>query len=382
MAQKNAERINNFAINLFKKEFENNVENFCISPVSVFYTFAMMANGDDRRSRDEILDILGYPKGEEGLYELNIFANALLRETTQFEGETQFGFTNSIWHRPSISLLPKFCTDIKDIYGGMIHPIWLGDENGRTAINTFVYNQTRGITNTFLNNTDITNLTFVNTPYFTGSWKIPFSNESGEKKQFDNYYGAYTQTSFLSTSACEIESAEIEFPSYDYLGSYSRRIRIIRLPYEGDNYTMTIIQPIPFTIRAFEDLLKALDNDALTSYGSALCKESIRLWIPKFKSVFNKDILPTLISMGFYYVRTQGLSKISDEVIVLRKFPHAVTITVDEPNTTRNFNAIQETSRSKVDATKTLLVNSPFVYMIQDTLSGSILLIGVLINFK
>ncbi|MDE6561168.1 MAG: serpin family protein [Muribaculaceae bacterium] len=375
------ERINNFAINLFKKEFENNVENLCISPASVFYTLGMMANGDDGRSRDEILDILGYPKGEEGLQELNIFANALLRDATQFEGETQFGFTNSIWHRPSISLFPKFSTDIEDIYGAMIHPIWLGDETGRTALNAFVYTQTRGMTNTFLNKTDLTNLTFVNTPYFIGSWKIPFSNESGEKKQFNNYYGAYTWTSFLSTSACEIESTEINFPSNDDLGGYNRRLHIIRLPYSDGNYSMTIIQPIPFTIRAFEDLLQVLDNDTLSSYESSLHKESLRLWIPKFKIAFNKDILPTLISMGFYYVRTQGFSKIGDEVIVLRKFPHAITINVDDLNTKGNGNGIQETSRSSEDATEILSVNSPFVYMIQDTLSGSILLIGALTNF-
>ena len=120
VAQENAGKANSFATNLFRTVYKDNPGNTCVSPASVFCTFAMMANGDDGECRDEMLNMLGYNAGADALHDLNIYTNALLKETSQFDGATQCGFTNSIWHHPSVNVFPDFASDIERIFGGMI----------------------------------------------------------------------------------------------------------------------------------------------------------------------------------------------------------------------------------------------------------------------
>ncbi len=63
VGESNVLKANEFATELFKKAYAKENENACISPTSVFLTLAMMANGDEGDSRDEILNLLGYGDG-------------------------------------------------------------------------------------------------------------------------------------------------------------------------------------------------------------------------------------------------------------------------------------------------------------------------------
>ncbi len=133
IGKENASNTNEFATSLLKTIAVTNQGNTSISPASIFCTLAMMANGDDGECRDEILSLLGYSDGPEGLLEINKYSNALLAEATDFNGDTQCGFTNSLWHHPFCQLLPAFTDELNKIFGAAEYPIWLGDEAGRTA---------------------------------------------------------------------------------------------------------------------------------------------------------------------------------------------------------------------------------------------------------
>ena len=178
----NAPKANEFATGLFKKAYAKEQGNTCISPASVFLTLAMTANGDNDECRDEILDILGYGEGADAMHELNAYCNALLVEATDFNGDTQCGFTNSLWHSPEFNLLPSFTDDLKAVFGAADINIWLGDETGRNALNKFVEENTRGMIKEFLKEPQDIDLGILNTTYFKGTWKQKFVSNRFETK--------------------------------------------------------------------------------------------------------------------------------------------------------------------------------------------------------
>ena len=371
VAAENTIRANCFAANLFRtlyedKDYKDNKGNVCVSPANVFCTFAMMANGDDGECRDEILTMLGYGNGADALHDLNVYANALLRETSMFDGATQCGFTNSIWHRPGINIYPDFSKDIEDIFGGLIFPIWIGDEAGMAAINSFVCGQTCGMIYPFLENPLPVDLAILNTTYFKGAWETAFVKEATEDGVFHNLDGSKSSTPFMKTLENSFDYAEAD------------GIRCLRLPYKGEHYSMTILQPLADTEKGFDGFLKTLDGDAIASYENILQRQAVILQMPKFETEVNENILGPLKRLGIDITCSSGLNKVADMVLPLALFQHAVRIIVDEEGTeggAASLGGMLGSSGAEYTP-KRIKIDSPFVYVIRDVQSGTVLFMG------
>ncbi len=368
VAAENTVRANGFATRLFRslyddKDYKGNV---CVSPASVFCTFAMMANGDDGECRDEILSMLGYGNGAGDLNDLNVYANALLRETTAFDGSTQCGFTNSIWHRPGIDIFTDFSKDIEGIFGGLIFPIWIGDEAGKEAINNFVSGQTCGMIYPFLESPLPVDLAFLNTTYFKGAWETAFVKELTEDGVFRNLDGSKSSTPFMKTLENNFDYAETD------------GVRCLRLPYKGDRYSMTILQPLADTGKGVDGFLETLDSKAIVNYENALQRQAFILQMPKFETEINENILAPLKRMGIDRTCSIGLNKVADMALPLVLFQHAVRIIVDEEGTeggAASLGGMLGSSGAEYTP-KRIKIDSPFVYLIRDVQSGTVLFMG------
>lgn len=375
VVQDNVGKANGFATNLFRTVYKAKPGNICVSPASVFCTFAMMANGDDGECRDEILNMLGYSNGQDALHDLNIYSNALLRETSQFDGTTQCGFTNSIWHRPEVSIFQDFATDMEGIFGSMIFPTWLGDEQGMEAINKFIYDQTRGMIYPFLEKPLDVVLAFLNTTYFKGAWETAFVKDLTKDMDFHNIDGSKTKTPFMKTLENGFDYAETE------------GIRCLRLPYKGKRYNLTILQPLNGTKTGFTKMLEAFDGDTLERYERYMQRQTFILMMPKFETAINEDILVSLKKMRIDKTCNQGLNRVSDMALSLKLslFLHAVRIIVDEEGTeggAASLGGMYVTSIPGAEYRPSeIKIDSPFAYMIRDTLSGTVLFMGAITDF-
>ena len=365
-AEGNVGKANGFAADFFRTVYKAKPGNTCVSPASVFCTFAMMANGDDGECRDEILHMLGYSNGTDALHDLNVYANALLKETSAFDGATQCGFTNSIWHRQGIDIFPDFSKDIEGIFGGMIFPIWIGDEAGMEAINRFVYSQTCGMVYPFLESPQPVDLAFLNTTYFKGAWETAFVKDLTEDGEFQNIDGSKSKTPFMKTLENGFYYAETD------------GVRCLRLPYRSDRYSMTIFQPLEATEKGFGRFLETLDGEAAANYEKGLKEQAFILQMPKFETEINENILGALKEMGIDRTCSQGLDKVADMPLPLMLFRHAVRIIVDEEGTeggAASLGGMLGSSGAQYTPKK-IRIDSPFVYMIRDSLSGTVLFMG------
>lgn len=368
IAAKNVGKANGFGIDLFKTMFKSEGNNICISPTSVMSVFAMIANGDDGDTRDEILEILGYGKGEEALADLNAYCNALLAEATSHEGDTRCEFTNSIWHDPTLTIMPQFASDINNIFNGTIFPIWLGDEDGKNAVNEFVKKHTYGLIPKLLSRPmpDV-RLAFLNTTYFKGTWQKEFDKNYSYLADFHNADGTDSETKFMwmddDLQYCAIKD-----------------MRGVVIPYGGGRYTMTVIQPASDS--DFQTMIDNLSPSLLTQLQESTKTTEVILSLPKFKTDINLEIDPYLKNMGFSKVYYPGIGIASDHYMQLKRVIHAVNIIVDEEGTEAAAATIAGLTDSVSGSPyEVMIFNQPFVYMIKDTVSDSILFMGAITSF-
>ena len=368
VGESNALKANEFASELFKKIYAKEKENACISPASVFLTLAMMANGDQGESRDEILSLLGYGEGPDALHELNVYSNALLVEVPDFNGDTQCGFTNSLWHSPNFNLLPSFTEDMKEIFGAADINIWLGDETGRTAINRFVEENTRGMIQEFLKEPLHIDLGILNTTYFKGTWKQKFDVKHTSKAKFHNLDGSSSKTNFMTLT---------DVMSY----AYTNDATALLLPYGGERYTMTLIMPDEDL--KFNDFLEGMDAKLINEISARLRAGKVELKLPKFEQESNRDIIKTLQEMGLDRTCFPGIMNATYDPLELRFFQHAAKIIVDEKGTeggAASLGGFIATSVLNPDAMPIdyISFDRPFIYMIRDNLSGTLLFMGAI----
>ncbi len=363
----NASKANDFATSLLKTIAATNQGNTSISPASIFCTLAMMANGDDGECRDEILSLLGYSDGPEGLLEINKYSNALLAEATDFNGATQCGFTNSLWHHSSCQLLPAFTDELKKIFGAADFPIWLGDEAGRMAVNEFVEVHTRGMITEFLKQPLLVDLGILNTTYFKGTWKQKFDKKNTKEAAFHNVDGSTSKVPFMTLT--------------DYIAhADADGIKAVRLPYAGDRYMMTLIQPDETV--GIENLVESFSKSTLDDITSSFHPDEVELRLPKFEDELNMNILECLKQLGLWHTCKKGLQKVGTYPFVLTNFIHAVKIKVDEEGTEGGAATMAGLLNSAYpgDTQKPILIefDHPFIYIIRDNISGTILFTGII----
>lgn len=356
---------NGFGLDLFRTIFKSQGKNVCVSPTSVMAVFAMMANGDDGATRDEILEILGYGKGKEALDDFNTYCNALLAEAVSPEGVTRCEFTNSIWYDPSLPIMPQFAFDIENIFNGILFPIWLANEEGMNAVNEFVKEHTYGMIPKLLSDPMDVRLAVLNTTYFKGTWEKEFDRNLTYNAKFHNADGTESETSFMWMDD------ELTYCSHG-------NMRGIVLPYGGDRYTMTVIQPSEDA--DFDTMLAGLDSTSLRGLQESANNKEVFLSIPKFETEINIDIDKELREMGFDKVYSKGIGKASDHYLNLVKVVHAVKIKVDEEGTEAAAATIAGNTDSVSDY-ETMIFDRPFVYMIKDNISNTILFMGAITSF-
>ncbi len=372
VATGNVEKVNHFGIDLFKKVYSSEGGNLCISPASVFCTLAMMANGDTGESRDELLGVLGYEEGNEGLSQLNIFTNALLNDAATPEGHTLCIFTNSVWHAPALNLYPQLATSLETMYASQIFSIHPGDENGRVAINSFVEENTKGMIKEFLKEPLRVPLVFMNTTYFKGEWEKSFDKERTYNYIFHNLDGSEAEAAYM------VLEENMEYGTLDQICG-------ITLPYSDGRYTMTVIQPTEDS--DFPTMLADLDKEKIENLRASFIKRNVNLQLPKFESEVNLEMLPHLQDMGLQKVCMSGLNNVGfnseteNRQFALTLFKHAVKIIVDEEGTEAAAVSLAGMDESIGPDNNFVKFDHPFMYFIQDTISGTVLFMGAVTKF-
>ncbi len=348
--------------------------NLFFSPYSISTALAMTYAGAAGETAGQMAATLHFTLPAESLHPaLNAYALDLQARAEQATEGTPFelSIANSLWGQQGFPFLPEFLDLLAENYGaGMRLVDYESDPEGaRKAINDWVSDETREKIKDLIPQGAIdamTRLVLANAIYFKAGWLNPFEETATAPGPFHL-----------------LDGSEVEIPMMQQSESYGYVIgdgyRAIELPYRNGNTSMLIILPDEGQFEAVEEQLSpAMMTDLLgrMTYGP------VNLSVPKFTYESEFNLNDALIALGMTDAFDPGRADFSGmdgtRDLYISDVLHKAFVSVDEEGTeaAAATAVIMSLTSAPMGELITFTIDRPFIYMIRDQQTGTILFLG------
>jgi serpin B len=364
---------NAFALDLYR-QLRNQQGNLCVSPYSLSTALAMTYAGARGQTATEMSKVLHFTLRQEDLHPAFAALRAQLDAQKQQGEGIQLKMANRLWGQKGYEFLKPFKQLTQDYYGAALEEVdFSGDtEEARRTINQWVAQQTQEkikdlIPPDILNS--LTRIVLTNAIYFKGSWLKPFNPAHTENKPFSVAPGQQVDVPMMS------QSASVGYAEFGEL-------QVLELLYVGEKISMVIL--LPKKIDGLTQLEQHLTPENIQNWLSSInysqCPTSIQL--PKFKVNAKVELKPVLSKMGMVSAFDDGAADFSGmngrNDLFLKEAIHQTFVHVDELGTeaagaTAAIGALRCVGGN-------FSADRPFIFLIRDKQSGSILFLGRVMN--
>ncbi|MDE6022307.1 MAG: hypothetical protein K2G13_02280, partial [Muribaculaceae bacterium] len=376
------ESTNEFALKFYLANSKECKGNLCVSPFSVGSVLGMLANGNDGEARNEILTLLGFDASKEGLDALNTHYQTLLSNFPNIEEEITCNFTNTIWCDPLDGpIYEPFMQTISDKFYATYIPQTPKGDQGQYAINQFVSKNTNGLIENFLSKPLDVEYAFLNTSLFKAGWNESFIKELTKTDEFHDMNNKKQKIDFMTS---------VSYSRYTQYTKINDGTESVRLYYGKDaQFSMTLILPAENKKNKAPEEVLTVDN--IRQINEGLKHIYIEIKLPKFEvELNNAKTIDILKKIGLEKVCSgiAGFNKIKeDDTLYLGTFVHAAKLKVDEDGTeaaAASLGGLEygaplfPTNTPKIPQ---IVFDRPFIFYIQENITGSILFIGSVKTF-
>lgn len=295
--------------------------------------------------------------------------------TANLAGNVTLNVANAVYVKPGFAVEEAFRTGLRTMYQAEFDRFDFTAEGGPEApINSWVTNRTAGKIQDFLSAGTVTPLTamiIVNAIYFKGGWKEEFDAEATTEQTFYQDGGSTVPVQMMTRTG-----------TYNYTNSDALQSHVLELRYQGDRFSMFIV--LPTTRNGLGQVESALTYQALTTALQAAREVRVRLFLPRFESETKVSLKQTLIAMGMRdpfnpnKAKFQGISSDPQQELHISDVIHQAVVEVTEEGTEAAAATGVILGLRSFPGPRTVEVRAdhPFLYLIRDNLSGTILFMG------
>jgi serpin B len=369
-----------FAFNLYQA-LKDNPGNLFYSPYSITQALAMTYAGANGKTQQQMAAALQFtlPQGDRLNAALNALDLGLTATGKSQDAHTAFtlAMANALWGQSGYAFQPDFLDVLSQYYGAGMHTLDFAkdQEAARQAINQWVSQQTnqriqdliaRGVI------TPDTRMVLTNAIYFKASWQNEFNKSQTADGPFILGRDATVQVPMMH-----------EMAFYGYVKENG--VTVVELPYSNADFSMVIVMPDPDTLQSFE---QSLDANKMAALINDLKQEEVDLTMPKFTFDDSFGLAKTLQGLGMTDAFTPGVADFSKidggkGKLFIQDVVHKAFIAVDEQGTeaAAATGVVVGTSAMPVETAK-VVIDHPFLFLIRDQQSGTILFVGRVVNPK
>jgi serine protease inhibitor len=347
--------------------------NVFFSPYSISTALSMAAAGARGETLTQMLAVLHDQLPPAELHRATNALNLALlapRPTGGANGNPlELELANSEWSQTGFHIEPTFLDVLAREYGAALNTVdFARDPSGSTAqVNAWVDSNTKHrIARLFDFLDPATRLVLVNAVHFKASWLRPFDANATRDSPFTTATGSTVSVPFMHGEVTGSSATGDGWVAAD-------------LPYLGDA-SMTVIVPDAGQFTQFE---RALDATRLAGILGALEPSDVTLALPKLQLKDHADLGSALANLGmtdaFHNADFSGIT--GNRALTISQVVHEATVTVDEQGT----EAAAATGIGFLTSAVrplTLSVDRPYLFLIRDTKTGSILFLGRVTNPK
>ena len=361
---------NEFAFDIFSKLAGSAApgQNILISPLSISYALSMTLNGAKGETRDAMTEALRVSGID--METLNKSYKTLTEALLNIDKKVLISIANSVWTENNFQVKKAFIDILTDYYDAESKPFDITDPSVPGLINKWIEDKTNGLIREMISELPgNTVMLLINAIYFKGQWKL----------QFDKSL-TVDETFFLSGNS-EVRVAMMKNKK-KYKVYEGKGFKIAEFPYGQGNYVMDVI--LPDEKQGLNSTLALINTRDYESWVSQMTEQEVEVSFPKFKYGFKrtlKDILSDM-GMGIAFTDFADFSNISEQHdLLLTDVAHQTFIETNEEGTEAAAATVVTVGVTSMPPPPLeFRMDHPFMYIIRETSTNSILFMGRVSN--
>lgn len=342
-----------------------------ISPVSVSMALGMTLNGANGTTRDAMIQTLEFSGMTQT--EINASYKSLIALLSGLDPKVTFQIANSIWYRPELNVEQTFKDVNRLNFNAEISSLNFSDPNASNIINEWVDRCTNGKIDKIVPTTIPAEMVMylINAIYFKGAWTKGFDSSATRDDVFTRPDGSRTSCRMM------YQKGMLRY----FAGN---QLQAVDLPYGDAGFSMTILLPAPGT--NIDDFAGTLTQQLWNSSTSGLASREAELFVPKFKLEYEKTLNDMLKAMGMSIAFSKTAADFTNidkrGQLYISEVEHKTFVQVDEEGTEAAAVTSVGVGATSIVQTPVMRVDRPFIFVIRENNSGTILFIGKIVEPK
>jgi serpin B len=346
--------------------------NLFFSPYSISTALAMTYAGARGDTQTQMAQALHFPSDQNQLHPAVARLGERLENTGKL-GQVQIRVANTLWPRTGFKFLKAFLALTKKFYRVRITPIDFGDgEAARHTINAWVEERTENKIKELIAAgvlDDSTRLALVNAIFFKGNWANQFDPDLTSQALFLAAPGGQVQVPMMTRKH-----------AFKYAEDDS--LQVLELPYSGNDLSMLVL--LPREVERLAKLEESLAVEKLEKWIKSLQETEVDVSLPRFGLNFPFRLDDTLKSMGMenaFSNKADFSGMDGSQELYLGAVLHKAFVEVNEQGTeAAAATAVVMQTKAIAFSPIVFRADHPFVFLIRENSTGSILFLGRVVN--
>lgn len=362
---------NQFSLALFRQLAKAQPgKNVFVSPLSASMALGMTMNGAHGATLDAMRTTLGV--GTADLQQINAGYKGLIGLLRGLDPSTTFQLANAIWYRREFPVRQTFLDVVKAAFNAEVRGLDFNDPNSVSVINDWVRSNTQGKIPSILDSIGPGDQMYLmNAIYFKASWRTRFDPALTRPGPFQTSGGSTQTVNMMHRAPMPgVLNRVFSFP----------HLYTAELGYGNDAFAMTILLPerganvdsvaAALTTDKWNEIVGMLDGSLGTVLGVTL---------PKFSLSYERELNDDLeaLGMGIAFGPAADFSALSPASVLISEVKQKTFVDVNESGTEA---AVVTNVTLAASTPPSLDVDRPFIFVIRERYSGTILFIGKMNN--
>ncbi len=344
-------------------------ENLLISPYSIATALTMTATGAAGETKNVMLKTLSL----SGIRteELNAGEKNLLDSLITARRNITLEIANSIWARHGIAFKSAFRRELQHFYSAELFTLDFNSPDAASRINSWVSRRTHDKIRSIISRINPEHALFlINAVYFKGRWQQPFDPQLTAEDIFYLPDNRTVRVQMMHRSG-----------KFSYFAGTG--FEAVELPYGQGKISMFLLLPEEKT--GLPALLKQLTPENWSAWRARFASRQGEIALPRFRIEYEQSLKPALSQLGmglaFDLNRADFSAMCSQPRLAIGDVKHKSFIEVNEEGTEAAAVTSVEMVMTAIPVNSfSLVFNRPFLFLIQDNTTGTILFIGTVVH--